>query len=147
MRVMLIAVLSLLSTQAVAQTMQLNVDEARPLRMHAPVTGVVIGNAGIADVIVHDANMLFVLGKSVGVTSVVAVDGRGRTVYDGVIEVRANEPDGLVVIQRGPSTTTVVHCADRCAGVSSQFAPSPHNAEVATNLGSIGTVARGGGGN
>ncbi|MCU0881415.1 MAG: pilus assembly protein N-terminal domain-containing protein [Hyphomonadaceae bacterium] len=147
MRVILIAALSLLSTPALAQTMQLNVDEAQPLRMQAPITGVAVGNAGIADVIVHDANTLFVLGKSVGTTNVVAVDARGRTVFSGVVEVRANEHNGLVVVQRGPSNTTVIQCSDRCASVSSQFAPSPHNAEVATNLGAIGSVARGGSGN
>lgn len=147
MRAFLIAALSLLSTPVLAQSMQVAIDEARPLRMQTPITGVVVGNAGIADVIVHDANMLFVLGKSVGTTTVVAVDARGRTVYNGVIEVRNADSGGLVVVQRGATSSTTMQCVERCVAVVSPYSSSEANAAAAGNATTRSGFARGGGGN
>jgi Flp pilus assembly secretin CpaC len=147
MRTMLIAALTLVATPALAQSVQINIDEARPLRMSTPITGVVVGNAGIADVIVHDANMLFVLGKSVGTTSVVAVDARGRTVYNGTVEVRSVENDGLVIVQRGAGSTNTFQCSERCVAVVSPYAGNDGNSAAAANATARSTFARGSGGN
>lgn len=117
MRTLLLAsAVTLLAAPALAQSFTLEVDEAAPIRLPAPVTGVVIGNAGVADVIVHDANLLFVLGKSVGQTQLVAVDARGHTIFSGRVEVRAAEQAGLVTVQRGTELSTV-QCTARCIGV------------------------------
>lgn len=96
-----------------AQAVSLEVDQSKPLHFTAPITGVVVGNAGIADVIVHDSKTLFVIGKSVGSTHVLAVDQRGRTVFSGTVIVRAGAPDGLLTVQRGRELTTSL-CDDRC---------------------------------
>jgi Flp pilus assembly secretin CpaC len=103
----------LFSGTASAQAVSLEVDQTTPLRFTTPVTGVVVGNAGIADVIVHDSKTLFVIGKSVGSTHVLAVDQRGRTVFSGSVSVRATEPEGLLTIQRGRELSTNV-CDTRC---------------------------------
>jgi Flp pilus assembly secretin CpaC len=105
------------SAPAIAQEISIEVDQAQSVRLATPITGVVVGNAGVADVIVHDANLLFVLGKSVGQTQVLAVDARGRTVYNGMIHVRAGEQAGLVTVQRG-TTVSTVQCTTRCIGVA-----------------------------
>jgi hypothetical protein len=141
----LIASSTLMVAPAFAQSMELAIDEARPLRMSTPITGVVVGNAGIADVIVHDASMLFVLGKSVGTTTVVAVDSRGRTVYNGVIEVRAAENDGLVIVQRGRNGVDTLQCSDRCVTVVSPYGNQEGNAAAAANATTRSGFARGGG--
>lgn len=98
---------------AQAQAVSLDVDQSKPLRFNSPVTGVVVGNAGIADVIVHDSRTLFVIGKSVGSTHVLAVDQRGRTVFSGTVLVRASEPEGLLTVQRGRELATSI-CDERC---------------------------------
>jgi Pilus formation protein N terminal region len=98
---------------AMAQAVSINVDQTQPLRFNMPVTGVVVGNAGIADVIVHDSTTLFVIGKSIGTTHVLAVDQRGRTVYSGQVQVRAATPEGLLTIQRGKELSTSI-CDERC---------------------------------
>jgi Flp pilus assembly secretin CpaC len=101
------------SSAALAQAVSVEVDQSKPLRFTTPVTGVVVGNAGIADVIVHDSKTLFVIGKSVGTTHVLAVDGRGRTVFSGNISVTAAEINGLLTVQRGRELTTSI-CDSRC---------------------------------
>lgn len=101
------------ATPALAQSMTLEVDQTQPLRTTSPVTGVVIGNASIADVIVHDPKTLFIMGKSVGTTQVLAVDARGRTVYSGRIQVRASDEAGLLTVMRGKNSSTAL-CVERC---------------------------------
>lgn len=98
---------------ALAQSMRLEVDQSQPIRFNSPITGVVVGNAGIADVIVHDSKTLLVIGKSVGTTRVLAVDGRGRAVYSGQVEVRATDLQGLLTVQRGRELSTSL-CDTRC---------------------------------
>jgi Flp pilus assembly secretin CpaC len=147
MRSLIVAALTLLASPALAQSVELAIDEARSVRLATPITGVVVGNAGVADVIVHDANLLFVLGKSVGRTSVIAVDARGRTVYSGVIDVTAGENPDLVVVQRGNASTSAYQCSQRCVGVVSSFATQDANGAAAGNASARSGFARGGGGN
>jgi Flp pilus assembly secretin CpaC len=101
------------SGSAQAQAVSLEIDQSKPLRFNSPVTGVVVGNAGIADVIVHDPKTLFVIGKSAGRTHVLAVDQRGRTVFSGEVAVRAAQVDNLVSVQRGREISTSI-CDTRC---------------------------------
>jgi Flp pilus assembly secretin CpaC len=104
---------TLICASASAQAVSINIDQTQPLRFTMPITGVVVGNAGIADVIVHDSKTLFVIGKSVGTTHVLAVDERGRTVYSGQVQVRAAQPEGLLTVQRGKEVSTSI-CDTRC---------------------------------
>jgi Flp pilus assembly secretin CpaC len=98
---------------ATAQAIKLDVDQSKPLNFKNPITGVVVGNAGIADVIVHDSTTLLVIGKSVGSTHFLVVDQRGREVFSGTIAVQASEINGLVTVQRGSELSTSI-CNVRC---------------------------------
>jgi Flp pilus assembly secretin CpaC len=101
------------ASSAQAQAISLDIDQSKPIRFTTPITGVVVGNAGIADVIVHDTKTLFVIGKAVGTTHVLAVDQRGRTVFSGEIAVRASDVNGLLTVQRGREISTSI-CDQRC---------------------------------
>lgn len=107
------AIVALAGGTAAAQSFQLEVDQTQPLRFERPVTGVVVGNASIADVIVHDARVLFVVGKSVGTTEVIAVDGAGHTVFSGTIQVRPTNVRDMITVQRGKEISTAI-CQERC---------------------------------
>ena len=98
---------------AQAQAVNVQIDQSKPLHFNTPITGVVVGNAGIADVIVHDSRTLFVIGKSVGTTHVLAVDTRGRTVFSGNVAVSPAQVDNLLTVQRGREIYTSV-CDVRC---------------------------------
>jgi Flp pilus assembly secretin CpaC len=130
---------------ALAQAVVLEVDQSRPLRFNMPVSGVVVGNAGIADVIVHDPKTIFVIGKSVGETHVLAVDTRGKTVFSGTVQVRTNEMAGMMTIQRGKAISTNV-CQERCIAVPSAESTAQGNTEAITAARARTAFAAGGGG-
>jgi Flp pilus assembly secretin CpaC len=127
-----------------AQAVSLEVDQSKPLHFNAPVTGVVVGNAGIADVIVHDSRTLFVIGKSVGSTHVLAVDQRGRTVFSGTVMVRATAPEGLLTVQRGRELTTSL-CDERCIAYAHSESGSQGISEAVNRASSRTAFAAGGG--
>lgn len=129
---------------AYAQAVSLEIDQSKPLHFNAPVTGVVVGNAGIADVIVHDSRTLFVIGKSVGSTHVLAVDQRGRTVFSGTVMVRANAPEGLLTVQRGRELTTSL-CDERCIAYAHSESTAQGLGDAINRAGSRSSFASGGG--
>lgn len=135
----------LCATSAQAQAVALEIDQTKPLRFNSPITGVVVGNAGIADVIVHDSKTLFVIGKSVGSTHVLAVDQRGRTVFSGNVSVRASEMDGLLTVQRGRELSTSV-CDTRCVAFAHSEANNQGIADAVSRATSRTAFASGGSG-
>ncbi|MFM1976603.1 MAG: hypothetical protein RL145_1449 [Pseudomonadota bacterium] len=127
------AFVALAAGPAAAQSFQLEVDQTQPLRFERPVTGVVVGNANIADVIVHDARMLFIIGKSTGTTEITAVDGTGRTVFAGTVQVRPANVRDMITIQRGKEISTAI-CQERCI-------PNVHSEGTAQgNVGAITAI-------
>lgn len=135
---------TLASGAASAQAVTLEVDQSKPLRFNAPITGVVVGNAGVADVIVHDPKTLFVIGKSVGSTHVLAVDQRGRTVFSGDVSVRAPEFIGLLTVQRGRELSTSI-CDSRCIAYAHPEATALGISEAVTRASARTAFASGGG--
>lgn len=144
--VVLTALVCLSAGSAHAQAVRLEVDQSQPLRFNSPVTGVVVGNAGIADVIVHDPKTIFVIGKSVGQTHVMAVDARGRTVFSGNVQVRLGDAPGQMTIQRGRVISSAI-CNERCVAVPSSEATSQGNGEAISAAKARSGFAAGGGTN
>lgn len=140
--VLVATIAALASSAGHAQAVNLEIDQSKPLHFNSPVTGVVVGNAGIADVIVHDPKTLFVIGKSVGTTHVLAVDQRGRTVFSGNVAVSAAQVNGLLTVQRGRDLTTSV-CADRCIAYPDSEAGTQGLADAATRARSRSAFASG----
>jgi Flp pilus assembly secretin CpaC len=135
---------TLLAGTAQAQAVALEVDQSKPLRFTTPITGVVVGNAGVADVIVHDSKTLFVIGKSVGSTHVLAVDQRGRTVFSGTVAVRAADIDGLLTVQRGRELSTSI-CDTRCIAYAHSEAGAQGISDAVARASSRTAFAGGGG--
>jgi Pilus formation protein N terminal region len=129
---------------AFAQAMTIEVDQSKPVRFTTPITGVVVGNAGIADVIVHDSRTLFVIGKSVGSTHVLAVDERGRSVFSGTIAVRAADLQGLLTVQRGKEFSTSI-CDTRCITYAHSEASNAPLADAVSRASTRTGFASGGG--
>ncbi len=128
-----------------AQSLQLEVDQTQPLRFQRPVTGVVVGNASIADVIVHDSNVLFVVGKSVGTTEILAVDVAGNTVFSGTIQIRPTKVRDMITIQRGKEVSTAI-CQDRCIPNVHAEGTSAGNTPAITAIAARSAFAAGSGG-
>ena len=98
---------------AQAQSLNVEIDRSARVALRGSAASVIVGNPAIADVTVVDANTLFVTGKGYGVTEVVAVDGLGRTIYQGEVIVTGGST-GSVRVWRGARATELA-CAASCS--------------------------------
>lgn len=97
---------------ASAQGLPVRIDQATRVTLSAPARDVVIGNPSVADVTIIDGRNLLVMGKAYGVTNLVVLDARGRTILDRQIIVSASD-EGRVSFYRGPDVYNY-SCAPRC---------------------------------
>jgi len=109
----LIAAAVLAAGGARAQSLNVEIDRSARVALTGSAASVIVGNPDIADVTVVDANTLFVTGKGYGVTEVIAVDGLGRTLYQGEIVVTGGST-GSVRVWRGAQATEMA-CAASCS--------------------------------
>jgi hypothetical protein len=86
---------------ASAETVVVNVDQSRIMRLPDRVSTVVIGNPLIADALLQPSGILVVTGKGFGATNLVALDRTGGTVMSHTIQVVGPGTDDLVVVYRG----------------------------------------------
>ena len=68
---------------------------------------VVIGNPEIADVSVHSANTIFVVGRGYGETNLIVLDAAGHKIMDADIQVVNNLPASGVRIYNGKSARPI----------------------------------------
>lgn len=99
-----VAVLAMAPANADAAPLRVALDQARPLALKAPASGVVVGNPSIAGVSMQSDRLLFVTGRSYGTTNLIVVGDNGRPVYEGLSTVVAQEGAGVVNVTRGVST-------------------------------------------
>ena len=94
-----------------ADPITMSANEVRVLTFKRPVKTVFVANPIIADITVIDPMRVFLLGKSLGNTSVIALDERGQEAFNDKVTVM-NEPGNLVTLQRGRAQTTL-SCLDQ----------------------------------
>ncbi|MEZ5937213.1 MAG: pilus assembly protein N-terminal domain-containing protein [Hyphomonadaceae bacterium] len=114
-RKLLVAALSAAAVVGVAnaETFKVQVDQTIPLRLNAPAHTVVLGNATIVDVALHDPMTLLVTGKAYGATNLLVLDEAGRSVYSNTVAVANNEAVGELTINTGGKLYTY-SCLDKC---------------------------------
>jgi hypothetical protein len=140
------AILTLTSPAAAA--VAVTIDQTAPVSLGAPVSQVIVGNPSIADVSLVDRRHMTILGRSYGVTSIVALDAAGRRIFETTVNV-APAISGRVSLFRGTELYNYA-CSDRCErtpmpGESTgvyQGAVSPY-----TDYAGRAKAASGGGGN
>ena len=98
---------------ALADNVNVNVDEARIMRLPAGVATIVIGNPLIADATLQPGGILVLTGKGFGATNMMALDRSGRVVLTHNIEVVAPKSADLVVVYRGMERESY-SCAPVC---------------------------------
>lgn len=79
----------------------------------ASAGAVVIGNPAIADVSIHSANTIFVVGRGFGETNLVVLNAAGHKIMDADIQVVNNLPAHGVRIYNGTERETY-SCAPYC---------------------------------
>jgi Flp pilus assembly secretin CpaC len=124
------------------ETLVVQIDHARPVKIPSGAQTLVIGNPMIADVtMLKQGSVMILTGKGFGETNFIALDASGNPVIESTIRVVAS--DGAVVVQRGLERQSY-SCAPRCqptvrlgddakyfGEVSAQV--QAHNNQAATN--------------
>lgn len=83
-----------------ADTIAVNVDQAKLVKLPARVATIVVGNPLIADVTLQNGGILVVTGKGYGATNFIAMDRGGEILVDRVIQVEG-PTEQLVTVYRG----------------------------------------------
>lgn len=91
--------------------MEVDVDQAKILKIEGEAASVIIGNAAFADTFLSPAGLV-IQGKSPGQTNMIILDKDGKTISDMTVVVRS--PDtGDVALFKGGSRTTFT-CSPVC---------------------------------
>lgn len=90
------------SAESSANTISVNVDQARLVKLPARVATIVVGNPLIADVALQPGGILVVTGKGYGATNFIAMDRSGEVLVDRQIQVEG-PTDQLITVYRGVS--------------------------------------------
>jgi Flp pilus assembly secretin CpaC len=86
--------------ESTADTIAVNVDQAKLVRLPGKVATIVVGNPLIADVTLQPGGMIVVTGKGYGATNFIALDRGGEILVDRQIQVEGPR-DRLVTVYRG----------------------------------------------
>ena len=89
-----LAICLALAPAAAADPFNVKVDQTVPLKLNQPANSVIVGNATVADVTVHDARTLLVTGKAYGSTNLTVLDRAGNTIYTSQLVVGGEDDDG-----------------------------------------------------
>ena len=101
-----------LASLAADAPINVNVNMARILRINVSAATVIVGNPGIADVLIQDPQTLVLTGKSYGQTNLIVLDSAGTPIADTIIEVVQMQAGTLTVFQ-GQARTSLA-CAPVC---------------------------------
>jgi hypothetical protein len=77
-----------------------NVDQAKLIRLPDRVATIIVGNPLIADITLQTGGILVVTGKGYGATNFIAMDRGGEVLVDRVIQVEG-PADKIVTVYRG----------------------------------------------
>ncbi len=91
------------------------VNMARILRIPSAAETVIIGNPGIADVTIQDAQTLILTGRGYGTTNLIVLDAAGNPIIDTLIEVVQGQGNIITVFQG--SVRMTLACAPGCQRV------------------------------
>ena len=113
LRLPAVLALALSAAPAFAESITVNVDEARIMKLPEGVATVVIGNPLIADATLQSGGILVLTGKGFGATNLLALDRTGRVVTNKTVEVVGAKGADLVVVYRGMERESY-SCAPVC---------------------------------
>lgn len=100
-------------TPARADTVSVNVDQARVMKLPERVATIVIGNPLIADATLQSGGVVVLTGKGFGATNMLALDRAGKVVMDKTVQVLGPATSDLVVVYKGIDRESY-SCAPEC---------------------------------
>ncbi|HOZ28141.1 MAG TPA: pilus assembly protein N-terminal domain-containing protein [Hyphomonadaceae bacterium] len=137
-----VAICLALSPAAMADPFKVKVDETVTLKLNQAANSVVVGNATVADVTVHDARTLLVTGKAFGSTNLTVLDRAGNTIYTSQLTVGGEDDNGLTIVRSG--ATYSYSCVDKCRATPMVGDAPGHFSDVMATVSGKQATARGG---
>lgn len=101
-----------MSCTAAASQITVETGKAKALKLKTGADSIIIGNPNIADVAVHNDQLLFISGKSYGTTNLMIFDADGNNIMSSNIVVTANTSTWVSINRAGSNFT--YDCAPRC---------------------------------
>ncbi|MBB4428834.1 Flp pilus assembly secretin CpaC [Bradyrhizobium sp. CIR48] len=127
-----------------ADTIAVNVDQAKLVRLPGKVATIVVGNPLIADVTLQPGGMIVVTGKGYGATNFIALDRAGEILVDRQIQVEGPS-DRLVTVYRGIERESY-SCVPLCQRRVTLGDSDTYFNNTMSQAGSLSASASGGGG-
>ncbi|MBV9954329.1 MAG: pilus assembly protein N-terminal domain-containing protein [Pseudolabrys sp.] len=109
-----VVVAAAFAAPARADTVDVNLDQAKVMRLPERVATIIIGNPLIADASLQSGGIIVITGKGYGSTNLLALDRQGRVVMDKTIQVSGPSRQDVVVVYKGIDRETY-SCAPECA--------------------------------
>ena len=116
-----LAVVAMAPSAALAEALAVPIDQGMRVSLPPGTQSVLIGNPEVADVSVLDSHNAVIMGRAYGVTNLMVIDGRGRTLVDRQVVVSAAEVNRVTAWRGpyGPPGSVGVHvenyaCSPRC---------------------------------
>ncbi len=120
-------------------TIAVNVDQAKLVKLTGRVATVVVGNPLIADVTLQNGGVVVVTGKGYGATNFIAMDRNGEVLIDRLIQVEG-PTDQLVTVYRGVDRETY-SCRPLCQRRITLGDGDPYFQSVMGQTGSLNSKA------
>ena len=114
--VVLAAYAGLAASPAVAEAIDVFIDQARVVKLARPADTIIVGNPQIADAAVQDASTVVLTGKGFGVTNLVVLDRDGAAIVDEQIRVSRSSANAVNVYRR--AQLQALACLPYCEALS-----------------------------
>lgn len=101
------------SPAAAADKIEIELDNAKLLKLPPGTDTLVIGNPAIADVAIQRNQVMVVTGKNFGTTNMIALDAKGAIVSESRIVVIAGVAQEQLIVMRGGARETY-SCNPEC---------------------------------
>lgn len=136
-----LAVAVVLAPAAIAEAFKITVDQTVALKVPGAANSVIVGNASVADVAVHDASTLLVTGKSFGTTNLMVLDRAGRTIYSNQVQVGGQTEAEMTIVRAGGTYT--YSCVEKCRSTATVGDQSEYFQETIQTLQAKSGAAKG----
>ena len=111
-----LAVVAMAPSAALAEALAVPIDQGLRVSLPPGTQSVLIGNPEVADISVLDSHNAVIMGRTYGVTNLMVIDARGRTLVDRQVVVSSAEINRVTVYRgslTGPHTENYA-CSPRC---------------------------------
>lgn len=126
-----------------ADPVAVEIGKSRMMRLSADPAIVMVADPAVADVVVEEGRIIFLVGLQAGETNVYILDDEGDVVMSRDLVVTPSTQRHITV-HRGVEEATM-SCNPRCAGIpnpAAEGAVAPVNANQAAALGAAGTATQ-----